>query len=112
MQQDLRLRPGQQTLAPAQEQEARRFAEERTRAQLSIEPVDEPKAERLLRQAYAVAKLPPPQHIHWLDGPLQLLAVLAPPSLQGSPWDSLRASVEASVWESVRASVGFSVWHS
>jgi hypothetical protein len=75
MEPHLRIQPGQQTLTPAQEVEARRFAEERIAAQLSTEPLDEPETERLLRQACAVAGLPPLQRVVWLDGPLQLVAI-------------------------------------
>src|SRR5579862_9123473 len=87
----LQLQPGQQDLTPEQEAEARHFAEERIQAQLSTEPVDEQEAEALLCQAYQVAGLAPPQRIHWLDGPLQLVADLAPASI----WPSVRASAWA-----------------
>jgi hypothetical protein len=69
----LRLTPGQRTLTPAQLEETRRFAAERIATQLSTEPVNEPETEQLLRQAYAVVGFPPPEHILWLDGPLELL---------------------------------------
>ncbi|HLV98686.1 MAG TPA: hypothetical protein VKT82_08425 [Ktedonobacterales bacterium] len=92
----LRLHPDQQELTSAQEAEARRFAEERIQAQLSTEPVDEQEAEALLRQAYEVAGLAAPQRIQWVDGPLQLVAALAP--------RSVGESITASSWgESVRA---------
>src|SRR5690242_18734056 len=55
----LRLQKGQQALTPEQEAEARRFAEERIRAQLDTAPVDEDQAEGFLWQAYAAAELPP-----------------------------------------------------
>ena len=103
----LRIRPGQERLTPAQEAEARRFAAERIAAQLSTDPVDEQEAEAFLRQAYQVAGLAAPQRIHWLDGPLQLVASLAPPSARGH----VGASVEAGVEDSVRASVFNSVRH-
>ncbi len=110
------LHPGQEELTPAQEAEARRFAQERIAAQLSTEPVDEPEAERLLRQAYGVAGLRPPQHILWLDGPLQLVVVRAPQYVQASMeaivgasvYDRVRAKVRASVQGSVRKSLGVS----
>jgi hypothetical protein len=76
MERALLLHPDQQSLTPAQEDEAKRFAEAYFQRQLSTEPVDEPQAERLLKQAYQVAGLAPPQHIHWLDGPLQLVGRL------------------------------------
>jgi hypothetical protein len=104
----LRLQPGQQDLTPAQEAETRRFVEACTQRQLSTEPVDEPEAEAWLRQAYEVAGLAAPQHIYWLDGPLQLVALLAPPGARGH----IGASVEAGVEERVRASVIHSVYHS
>jgi hypothetical protein len=115
----LRLQPGQEALTPAQEAEARRFADECIRTQLSTEPVDEPEAEALLRQAYAVAGLEPPKQIIWLNGPLQFGAVLGPESVWDHMWDSvegrLRASVEDRVRESVDTSVDtsvrVSVWH-
>ena len=71
----LRLHPGQ-TLSPEQEVAARRFAEERIRDQLNTTLVDEGRAEALLWDAYAAAGLPPAQHIHWLNGPLELIAAL------------------------------------
>ena len=73
-----RLHPGQQRLTPEQEAEARRFAEERIRARLSTEPVDEQQAEAWLRQAYWVAGHPPLRRIYWLDGPHHLAEVFAP----------------------------------
>jgi hypothetical protein len=72
----LRLQKGQQALTPEQEAEARRFAEERIRAQLDTAPVDEEQAEDFLWQAYAAAGVAPPRHIHWLDGPLELIAAV------------------------------------
>lgn len=99
----LRLHPGQQALTPAQEAEARRFAEERIAAQLSTEPVDELEAERLLQQAYAEAKLPPPQHISWVDGPLQLIAALAPENIKAISWSLPRGDVDVNLWDSVWA---------
>jgi hypothetical protein len=113
----LRLQPGQQALTPTQEAEARRFAEESIQRHLSTEPVDEQEVEAFLRQAYQAAGLDPPQRIHWLDGPLQLVAVLAPSSMGasvldrvgGSVGESVEASVGASVGDSVRASVAASV---
>jgi hypothetical protein len=103
------LQPGQQELTPAQEAEARRFAEECIQAQLSTEPVNEQEAEALLHQAYAIAGRAPPARIHWLDGPLQLVAVLAPSSVEARVRDSVEARVRDSVWDSVEASVGVSV---
>src|SRR5215472_6858548 len=96
----LRIQPGQQALTPEQEAEAQRFADERIAAQLSTAPVDEQEAERLLLCVYAVAGLPPPTHIHWVDGPLQV-AALAPRNVEAN----VVPSVE-SVWESIRERVG------
>ena len=104
----LKIQSGQETLTPEQEAEARRFAEERIATQLSTEPVDEPEAEALLRQAYQVAGLPPPEHIHWLDGPLQFVAVLAPLRVE----ESSGASGKDSVWASVGTRVGSRVEYS
>jgi hypothetical protein len=116
----LRLQPGQQVLTPAQEAEAWRFAEESLRRQLSTEPVDEQEAETLLRQVYKVAGLAPPRRVYWLDGPLQLAAVMMQPSREERAWGSVGASVGASVeasarnsvWNSVGANVRVSVWES
>lgn len=96
------LQPGQQELILAQEAEAARFAEERIRRQLSTEPVDEQEAEALLRQAYHVAKVPPPQRIQWVDGPLQLVA-LASHRVEVTVYASLWNSSDTSVVASVRA---------
>ncbi len=119
----LQLQPGQEKLTPAQEAEARRFAEGYIHRQLSTEPVDEREAEALLCQAYQVAGLDPPQRIHWLDGPLHMLAILPPfsakpslcwDSIQPSIWDSARDSIQPSivnsVWTSVWGSARISVW--
>jgi hypothetical protein len=97
----LRIQPGQKALTPEQEAEARRFAEACIQAHLSTEPVDEPEAEALLRQAYAVVGLVPPQHIYWLDGPLQLVAVRSPVHVDASVRESVK-NVAKSVWESVK----------
>ncbi|HLV98685.1 MAG TPA: hypothetical protein VKT82_08420 [Ktedonobacterales bacterium] len=105
----LRIQPGQQALTPEQEAEARRFAEERIQAQLSTEPVDEQEAGALLRQAYEVAGLAAPQRIQWVDGPLQLVAVLAPPSVRDSVSASVDAGALLSVGESVVNSISASV---
>lgn len=96
----LRLQPGQQSLTPEQEAEARLFAAERIQEQLSTEPVDEQEAEELLKQAYQVVGLAPPSTTLWLDGPLQLIAALEVLSLK----ESLGASVWANVMEGARAS--------
>jgi len=98
----LRMHPGQHTLTPAQVAEAERFVSESMRAQLSTAPVDETAAEDLLCQAYAAAGVGPPHHIHWLDGPLELVAVLA----QGERWHTIdehyRDRVPHCVWDDSR----------
>ncbi len=126
----LRLQPGQEGLSPEQEREAERFAQARIATQLSTEPVDEPETEALLQQVYQVAGLPPPEHICWLDGPLQLVKALAPPrvderleastrtqvtahlqgSVQAGILAGVRASVQASVQEGVRERVWTTLW--
>ncbi len=129
----LRIQPGQEALTPAQEAEAEHFAQERIEAQLSTEPVDEAEAVALLKQAYAVSGLPPPGHIRWLDGPLELLAGSALPSPSeslidnmdrvGGVWNILPTSVKVtiehpwhrlSLWQDslarIRASVGDGLW--
>ncbi len=89
----LRIQLGQENLTWQQKAEARRFATERVAAQLSTELVDESETEALLRQAYEVAELRPPKHIQWVDGPLQLVALLAlQPRLDGRWW-SVRPSL-------------------
>ena len=121
----LRLQPGQQKLTGAQEVEAWHFGEAYLQTQLSTEPVDEQQAEAFLCQAYAVAELPPPARISWLDGPLQLVASLAPGSVgdrvrggvgRFGIWDSVDERVLDSVWrregDRVQASVGKSVYAS
>jgi hypothetical protein len=95
----LRLHRGQQTLSPEQQAEARRFTEERIRAQLDTAPVDEDQAESYLWQAYAAARLPPPRHIHWLDGPLELVAVLGHDEAAIFVEDSVTARVSQCVWD-------------
>jgi hypothetical protein len=67
---------GQHALTPELVEEAKRLAEERIRNQLDTTPVDEDLAESLLWQAYAAVALPPPRHIHWLDGPMELIAAV------------------------------------
>jgi hypothetical protein len=102
----LKIQPGQEALMPEQEAEARRFAAERVAAHLSTEPVDEAEAERLLREAYAVAGLPAPRRIHWLDGPLPFVAALGPHSLRAIVKASTGARVEASIEASIETGVG------
>lgn len=109
MEPHLHIQSDQERLAPDQETEARRFAQERIAAQLSTESVDEPETERLLQQAYVAAGLPPPTRILWLDGPLHLVVKRAPESAEVNVWDRLHNNVWESVNPSVRKSVGESV---
>src|SRR5262245_36042801 len=82
--------------------EADRFRAERIQMQLSTEPVDEAAAEDLLCQAYALAGLDAPGHIHWLDGPLELVAILA----ADNPWlavaEQYREQVQHCAWDDAR----------
>src|ERR1051326_5222536 len=109
----LRLRPGQRILSPAQEAEAQRFAAERIAAHLATAPVDEGEAESFLRQAYAAAGLPAPQHIRWVDGPLPLVEALEPARAEVDVWEkvgvSVRAGAEARIRARIRASVDASI---
>ncbi|HEU5199526.1 MAG TPA: hypothetical protein VFU32_07810 [Ktedonobacterales bacterium] len=102
----LQLHKDQQALTPEQEMEATRFAAERVQAQLSTEPVDEQEAEELLKQAYQVAGLEPPSTTFWLDGPLDLVRLFVPSSVE--------ASVDARAWarliEGVGENVGEHIW--
>lgn len=102
----LRLQPDQEHLTPAQQAEAWRFADKFSSRQLSTEPVDEREAEAWLCQAYVVAGLAPPARIYWLDGPLQMVAALAPPNYWNKIYDSVKASVWCSVDDSVVECVG------
>jgi hypothetical protein len=95
----LRLYPGQQELTPAQQAEASHFAEACIQTQLSTDPVDEVAAEAFLRQAYAAVKLAPPRHIHWLDGPLELVAVLGHDEAEIVVEDAVKARVPQCVWD-------------
>jgi hypothetical protein len=112
----LRLQPGQEALTPEQEAEARRFAEVRIAAQLSTEPVNEPEAEALLKQAYQAAGLPPPQSIHSMDGPLALVATLASPdgsaSVEADGWERAWENGWVHEWGSVDEGLGERVWES
>lgn len=109
MDETFKLVPGPASLAPEQEAEARRFAQERIEAHLSTEPVDEQEAEAYLRQAYEGANLAPPARFHWVDSPIQALETLMPPRLGGIQWEHLLDRVAASLWAGVRDSVKASV---
>src|ERR1051326_3184511 len=115
MQQAIRLHPGQQALTPAQEAEVTRFAALRIQTQLSTEPVDEPAAEALLKQAYELAGFATPLHVQWVDGRLQGVATLTTKNegeggrIGSNPWDRVsdtaRERVGANLWDSLGASV-------
>jgi hypothetical protein len=99
MEPPFKLRSDQQRLTPEQRAEVERFAAQCARHYLSTEPVDEEAAEAFLWQAYEVVGLTPPRHIHWLDGPLELVAVLA----RGYDWiyvdDEFTERVSHCVWD-------------
>ena len=101
-----KARQSQQTLTPEQQAAAKttadRFDEACIQAHLSTEPVDEPMAEAYLRQAYERAGQAAPQQIHWLDGPCQLVAVLASKRSWLRIADTVRESISPSVWDSLR----------
>ncbi len=98
----LRILPRREGYSPELTSEADWFAQERIRAQLSTEPVDESAAEDLLRLACKSAELESPRHIHWLDGPLELVAVLT----AGYQWayvdDEYRERVPHCVWDDAK----------
>src|SRR5262249_49507153 len=81
-----RARParGQSDVTPEQLEADVRDISEHVRVQVSTEPADEAAAETSLREAYAAAGVDPPGHIHWLDGPLELVALLA--ATRNSAW--------------------------
>jgi hypothetical protein len=95
----LRLRLGQQELTATQQRAARRFVEERIQAHLATTAVDEPAAEALLAQAYTAAGLDSPYHFHWLDGPLELVAVLARDDSWHDVAERYRERVPHCVWD-------------
>jgi hypothetical protein len=110
----LRLQPGQEALTPEQEVEARRFTDERITEQLSTEPVDESEAEQLLRQAYATVGLTAPRSIHWVNGPMQVVALAEERdalSVWESVWLRTRLSLEGEE-NGANATVGRGVWES
>jgi hypothetical protein len=94
-----RLRPEQSALTFAQLAEAERFVSERIQAHVATAPVDEAAAEDLLRQSYAAAGVAAPHHIHWLDGPLELVAVLARDDLWHDVAERYHERVPHCVWD-------------
>lgn len=117
----LQLHKDQQTLTLEQKMEVTRFAAEHIQAQLSTKPVDEQEAEELLKQAYQVAGLAPPSTTLWLDGPMDLVRLFVPSSMEVSvdarAWARLIEGVGENVgeriwkcaWESAEADVAFSL---
>jgi hypothetical protein len=93
------LTPEQQAAAKTA---ADRFDEACVQAHLSTEPVDEQTAAAYLRQAYERAGQAAPQQIHWLDGPYQLVAVLASKRNWLRIDGAVRESISPSVWDSLR----------
>jgi hypothetical protein len=91
----------QRPITPASADDADRFAAERIHAYLSTEPIDEEETETLLRRAYAAADLEEPAHIHWLDGPLQLVAALKGDSSILNVDDDYRDCVPHCVWDDI-----------
>jgi hypothetical protein len=91
----------QRPITPASADDADRFAAERISAYLSTEPVDEEETEALLRRAYAAANVEEPAHIHWLDGPLQLVAVLGRESQLISIDGDFRDRAPHCVWDDI-----------
>src|SRR5215467_12073044 len=94
-----RLQPGQRELTAEQQAEAGRFARERIHAQLSTEPVDKEVAETLLRTLYIAAGVAAPHHIHWLGGPLELIAALSRNDESISIGDVFTERVAHCVWD-------------
>src|SRR5262249_15684226 len=124
----LRLQKGQERMTPAQQAASHRCAAAYIRAQLSTSPVDEAAAETLLKRAYQIAGLAAPQDLHWVDGPLQLLAALASERVGASfnesvafevcdqvianAGEKIRGSITDTLWASVLSSVKERVWSS
>jgi hypothetical protein len=100
----LHLSLDQPRLTPGQEAVARHFGAERRQAYLAPGLVDEEAAESLLCQAYAAADLPPPQRIHWVDGPLELVALLVSDDTQLDIADEFKERIAHWTWESLLGS--------
>jgi hypothetical protein len=96
------LHSGQEALTPAQEAEAERWVLIRAEAQLATESVEKPEVERLLCQAYAGAGLLPPQHMQWVNAPLDLVSMLAQRGVYDEiVWGGIRRRLD-NVWGRVR----------
>jgi hypothetical protein len=89
----LKWRPGQRRLTRKQKAEVERCARAYYHDQLSTEPVDEQEVVACLQQVYEAAGRAAPQHIRWLDGPLQMVDAFDP--------DGASVRVGASIWDSV-----------
>ncbi|HLV99520.1 MAG TPA: hypothetical protein VKT82_12670 [Ktedonobacterales bacterium] len=63
----------------------------------------------MLRQAYAVAGLAPPQRVSWLVGPLQLVKVLVPSSRGNQVLERVGPGMLTRVYDRVRADLGINV---
>ena len=61
--------------------------------------MDEPAAEALLAQAFTAAGLEPPHHVHWLDGPLELVAIRARDDRWHDVAEQYRERVPHCVWD-------------
>jgi hypothetical protein len=85
---------GQRRLTPEQQAHVKRVARAYCHDQLSTEPVDEREVVACLQQVYAAAGRAAPQHVRWLDGPLQLVDAFDP--------DGVGERVEASIWDDVK----------
>src|SRR5215831_1922655 len=96
-----RLAGGQSAMTPEQLEAAVQFVWEHVRIQVSTEPGDEEEAETSLQEAYAAAGVDPPEHIHWLDGPLELVALLT--ATRNIAWldvaDEYRERVPHCAWD-------------
>jgi hypothetical protein len=91
----------QRPITPASAADADRFTAECIHTYLSTESVDEEETEALLRRAYSAVNLEEPAHIHWLDGPLELVAVLGREDHLISVDDDYRDRVPHCVWDDI-----------
>lgn len=101
MDQQLRLRRGQQHLTLEQRAEAEHVAALCLQRYLSTEPVDEQEAEGYLWRAYEAVGLAAPRHVHWLDGPIELVSVLAHESGATFVQDDLKDHTAHCVWDDI-----------
>jgi hypothetical protein len=90
-----------QPITSASFDDANRFVADRISVYLSTEPVDEEETEALLRRDYTAADIEEPEHIHWLDGPLQLVAVLGREDYSISVDGDYRDRVPHCVWDDI-----------